>query len=56
MLTEDYLLVGCRDDERFTPLFHATICGCPATMDTLLYHGADVNALEKNRVSGKKLV
>lgn len=41
--------VDYRDDERFTPLFHATICGCPATMDTLLYHGADVNALEKNR-------
>ena len=41
----------CRDDDRYTPLFHAALVGCPATVETLLHYGADINCLEKNRVS-----
>lgn len=40
-----------RDDDRLTPIFHAAIHGCPVTIDTLLHYGADINSLEKNRVS-----
>ena len=44
-------LVSHRDDDRLTPLFHAAIHGCPVTIDTLLHYGADINSLDKNRVS-----
>ena len=46
-----WLFLFLRDDDRYTPLFHAAILGCPVTMETLFDHGADINALDKNRVS-----
>lgn len=39
-----------RDDDRLTPLYHAAMVGCALTVDTLLHYGADLNALDKNRV------
>lgn len=45
-----------RDDERHTPLFQSAIHGCPVTTDALLHYGADINSLDKNRVSTPPLL
>jgi len=39
-----------RDENHLTPLLHAAKCGCYITVETLLDHGAKINAADKNNV------
>lgn len=50
ILHHTFVLVS-RDDDRLTPLCHAVIHGCPRSVKVLLDYGADIDTLDKNRVS-----
>lgn len=45
-----FVFVFHRDEDHVTPLIHAAKCGCYITVETLLDHGAKINAADKNNV------